>query len=149
MELRLLDSSFVIPPVCLCENFPNEACVRQSHCYIANDLQLVSHRNRSLCQRFYMAAGGLSLALWLFMVTVEFCPSLHAWLHGGTIPDNDDCAVVCIAHGKIETPVCVAPVVIVPVTWIEITPRIEFFTLVTSDKFLPSGRAPPVASAVS
>ena len=59
--------------------------------------------NRRTRERIFFAAGVLSLALWLFMAFAETHPSLHAWLHGGTIPDDDDCAIVALAHGKIET----------------------------------------------
>ena len=105
--------------------------------------------NRRTRERIFFAAAILSLAVWLFMAAAEIYSPLHAWLHGGTIPeDDDDCAIVCIAHGKIETvtPDVVAPV---PTTWIEITPQIEFSILSTAVDGLPNGRAPPVFSAVS
>jgi hypothetical protein len=106
----------------------------------------ISRRTR---QRLYLAAGVLSLAIWLFMAAAEVCTPLHAWLHGGTIPkDDDDCAIVCIAHGKIETVSGDVPVA-APVTWIEVTPRIEFSVLSAVISFLPNGRAPPFFSAVS
>lgn len=83
------------------------------------------------------------------MAAAEIHRPLHAWLHGGTIPnDDDDCAIVAIAHGKIEAAPCAVPVV-APVTWIEITPRVEFYVLIPADKNLPPGRAPPVLPAVS
>jgi hypothetical protein len=100
-------------------------------------------------QRLFLAAGVLSLAVWLFMAAAELWSPLHAWLHGGTIPkDDDDCAIVCIAHGKIETATVDVPIT-APVTWIEAAPRIEFSVLSTAITFLPNGRAPPVFSAVS
>jgi hypothetical protein len=96
-----------------------------------------------------LAAGGLSLAVWLFMAAAEVWTPLHAWLHGGTIPkDDDDCAIVAIAHGKIETVACDIPVA-VPITWIEVAPRIEFSIFSKGIVLLPNGRAPPVFSAVS
>ena len=62
-------------------------------------------------QRFYAATAILSLAVWLFMAAAETCIPLHAWLHGGAIPDNDDdCAIVALIHGKIETTPCDVPV---------------------------------------
>jgi hypothetical protein len=106
----------------------------------------VSRRTR---QRLHLAAGVLSLVVWLFMAAAETWSPLHAWLHGGTIPkDDDDCAIVCIAQGKIET---VTPNIAIPapVVWIEVTPRIEFSVFSTAIAFLPNGRAPPVFSAVS
>jgi hypothetical protein len=102
-----------------------------------------------LRQRFYLAAGMLSLAVWLFMAAAELWTPLHAWLHCGTIPkDDDDCAIVAIAHGKIETVAHDVPLV-TPAAWIEITPRIESSVLSTAIAFLPNGRAPPVFSVVS
>ena len=91
----------------------------------------------------------MSLALWLCMATAEICTPLHAWLHGGTIPkDDDDCAIVAIAHGKIETAPVAVPVA-APVTWIEAAPRIESSVLTTAIELLPDGRGPPVFPAVS
>jgi hypothetical protein len=105
--------------------------------------------SRRIRQRLYLAAGVLSLAVWLFMAAAELCTPLHAWLHGGTIPDNDDdCAIVAIAHGKIETVACHVPIAI-PVVWGEIALHIESSILSTAVELLPDGRAPPVFSAVS
>lgn len=97
----------------------------------------------------YRAVGVLSLALWLFMAAAELCTPLHAWLHGGTIPkDDDDCAIVLVAHGKIDSAPCAAPVS-KPMTGVEVAPRIEFFFNSAVINLLPNGRAPPVFSAVS
>jgi hypothetical protein len=94
-------------------------------------------------QRLFLATGVLSLAIWLFMAAAELCMPLHAWLHGGTIPDHDgDCAIVAIAHGKVETVICAAPAV-VPVIGIEIAPRFEFSTFCPISALLPDGRGPP------
>jgi hypothetical protein len=116
--------------------------------YNANDLQLVNLHSRRTRLKIFRLAAGFSLALWLFMATAEICTPLHAWLHGGSIPDDDDCAVVAIAHGNVDTVVCDVPTT-VPVTWIELTPRIEIFAFAPSISNLPSGRAPPIFSAVS
>ena len=77
------------------------------------------------------------------------CLPLHAWLHSGAIPVNDDdCALVAIAHGKVETvAACVA--IATPAVWIETSPRIKFSVLSTAIAFLPNGRAPPVFAAIS
>jgi hypothetical protein len=100
-------------------------------------------------QRLYLAAGVLSLAVWLFMAAAEVYTPLHAWLHGGTIPeDDDDCAIVAIAHGKIETATVNVPIP-APVVWIEVAQHIEFSVLSNAIVFLPNGRAPPAFSAVS
>ncbi len=92
----------------------------------------------------HRATGLLALFVWLFMATAEICPPLHAWLHGGTIPDDDDCPVVAIAVGHVHVSVChVEPVV--PVALIEITPRVEITVFVPSEKVLPNDRAPPAS----
>jgi hypothetical protein len=94
-------------------------------------------------QRFYAATAILSLAVWLFMAAAEVCTPVHAWLHGGAIPDNDDdCAIVALIHGKIETTPCDVPVV-VPATFVETTPRIEISAFCPAIENLPPGRAPP------
>jgi hypothetical protein len=129
---------------------PRTACIRHGVCYFANVLQHGKCQiNRRTRQRLYMAAGALSLSLWLFMAAAELYTPLHAWLHGGTIPDDDDdCAIVAIAHGKIETVACDIPVV-VPITWIEVTPCVKFSVFIPPNTNLSFGRAPPVFSAVS
>lgn len=96
-----------------------------------------------------MAAGVLSLAVWLFMAAAEIFSPLHAWLHGGTIPDNDTkCAIVSIAHGKVATILCAAPAV-VPVIGTEIAPRIEISVYRPTTAFSPDGRGPPDSSLPS
>jgi hypothetical protein len=111
--------------------------------------QAAQHISRRTRRRLFVAAGMLSLAVWMFMATAELCTPLHAWLHGGTIPDDDDdCAIVAIAHGKIET----APVAVpdaAPVTWIEAAPRIESSVLTAVITTLPDSRGPPYFPAVS
>ena len=83
------------------------------------------------------------------MAAAEIYSPLHAWLHGGTIPkDDDDCAIVAIAHGKIETVACDIPVV-VPTTSIEVTSQIEFSVFSKTVENLFSGRAPPALLAVA
>jgi hypothetical protein len=99
-------------------------------------------------QRLYAAAAVLSLAVWLCMSAAEVCRPLHAWLHGGTIPDDDDCAIVAITHGKVEPVACDLPV-LVPVTWVEVTPRMEFSVFRKTVENLLSGRSPPALPAVS
>jgi len=104
--------------------------------------------NRRTRERIFFAAAVLSLAIWLIMAAAEIYSPLHAWLHGGTIPDDDDCAIIAIAHGKIETVTPDVPAV-VPVAWIDVTPQIEFSVFSTAIAFLPNGRGPPAISAVS
>ncbi len=96
-----------------------------------------------------MATTLFSLALWLFMAAAEISTPLHSWLHGGAIPENDnDCAIVAIAHGKVEAVTSGAPAV-VAVTWIEIYPCLKFSDFLPSRVCLPDGRGPPVLPAVS
>jgi hypothetical protein len=111
-------------------------------------LQLVNPINRRWRLRLHAATAGLSLALWLLMTVAESYPVLHAWLHGGSIPDNDDCAVVMVAHGKVETVVATTPVV-TPVTTLEIVLLPEFSNFCPAKISLPDGRGPPVFFAVS
>ena len=112
---------------------PKHTHLHKNHCAI----------NRRLRQRLYLAMGVLSLGVWLVMATAEVWTPLHAWLHGGKIPLHDDhCAIVAIAHGKVET-VAVAATVPVPITWIEVTPRVAFTALAPVSVALPSVRGPP------
>jgi hypothetical protein len=99
-------------------------------------------------ERLYRATAGLALAIWLTMAFAEICPPFHAWLHGGSVPDDDDCAVVAIALGHFDSATPEVPPVM-PVHWIQIEPRIEFSVFVAADKNLPQGRAPPFLSAES
>jgi hypothetical protein len=99
-------------------------------------------------RRLHAATAGLSLALWLLMTVAEAYPALHAWLHGGTIPDDDDCAVVAIAHGKVETVTCDAPVM-VPVPGAQIIPLPIVSVFRAAGVFLPDGRGPPALFVVS
>jgi hypothetical protein len=104
--------------------------------------------NRRWRMRLHRATAGLSLALWLLMTVAEAYPALHAWLHGGTIPDNDDCAVVAIAHGKVETATCDVQAAL-PLPGFEITLSVESFVFSPSSVMLPDGRGPPLLFSVS
>ena len=104
--------------------------------------------NRRTLRRLFAAAAVLSLVLWLFMLVAETWTPLHAWLHGGTIPDNDDCAVAAIAHGKVESASFDIPVPS-SIGWMEVTTGIEIEAFHPSISYLPGGRAPPVLPAVS
>jgi len=95
-------------------------------------------------QRLHAAIALLSLALWLCGAAAESWTPLHAWLHGGSIPDNDDCAIVLIAHGKIDLVDYVVRVP-VPTVWVELTPRIIVSEFSPAIAFLPPGRAPPAS----
>jgi hypothetical protein len=92
----------------------------------------------------HRATGALALFVWLFMATAEICPPLHAWIHGGTIPDDDDCPVVAVAAGHVHVGICETPPV-TPVLLGVIVPRTEVYTVVFSEKVLPNDRAPPAS----
>jgi hypothetical protein len=96
----------------------------------------------------FTATAVVTLALWLLMATAEICTPLHAWLHGGAIPENDDCAVVAMTHGKVDSVICAAPVV-VPVVWIEVTPVHQTSVIRPSLVVLPDCRGPPVSLLAS
>src|SRR5471032_2132392 len=98
-------------------------------------MSMVTRRTRLL---FLRTAAVLSLALWLFMAAAEIYSPLHAWLHGGSVPDDDNCAVVLLTHGKVEITTPAAPAV-VPTIWIEVTPQIESSVFSTAIAFLPDG----------
>lgn len=100
--------------------------------------------NRRARAYVHCATGVLSLFVWLFMATAEICPPLHEWLHGGSIPDDDHCAVAVLAAGHVDVGVCaVQPPA--PVTLVEITPRPPIIVFVPSEKVLPNDRAPPAS----
>jgi hypothetical protein len=94
----------------------------------------------------FRVTGAVALFVFLFMWTAEICPPMHEWLHGGSIPDDDDCPVVAIATGHVHVVVAQvqAPA---PVNVIEITPCVEVTVFVPSLKILPNGRAPPLVFA--
>jgi hypothetical protein len=104
--------------------------------------------SRHTRQRLFMATGVLSLALWLLLTVAEAYSPLHAWMHGGAIPDNDDCAVALLAHGSVHTEVADVPLTL-PMVWVVSTPHVDFSVFCPTIGQLPSGRAPPVLPAVS
>ncbi|MGH7952728.1 MAG: hypothetical protein ACREFE_12540, partial [Limisphaerales bacterium] len=67
--------------------------------------------NRRTRKHFFRATAIFSLALWMFMAVAENYEPLHAWLHGGAIPHDDNCAIVALTHGKVEATVCDVPIV--------------------------------------
>jgi hypothetical protein len=104
--------------------------------------------NRRTRQRLFAGWAGLSLALWLVMAVAEIWTPLHAWMHGGAIPENDDCAIVALAHGNVDS--VAAPVLApTPTVWIEVTSQFVFSVHSTIIEQLPAGRAPPVLPSVS
>ena len=106
------------------------------------------HLSRRTRRRLCAATAVLSLAGWLFLAVAGAYTPLHAWLDGGTIADDDDCAIVAIAQGRIATTPCVIPL-FAPVLGIEVAPRLEFSVFSKTIENLLSGRAPPALLAVS
>jgi hypothetical protein len=92
--------------------------------------------------------AALSLFLWLFMAAAETVTPLHAWMHGGKIADNDDCAVIALAHGQVNSVDCDLPH-FTPLTRVEITPRLAITWVCFHTIHLPDGRAPPALLSVS
>jgi hypothetical protein len=111
-------------------------------------LRLRNHINRRWKLRLHAATASVSLGIWLLLTVAEAYPALHAWLHGGAIPDNDDCAIVAIAHGKVEAATCDAPAPL-PLPGLELALRAETFTFSPPRLFLPDCRGPPVLLVVS
>lgn len=102
--------------------------------------------SRRTCEYLHCATGLLALFVWLFMATAEICTPLHEWLHGGSIPDDDDCPVVAVAQGHFDSAVVEVPPV-VPVLLTEITQRVEVTVFVPLEKTLSNDRAPPASCA--
>ena len=99
-------------------------------------------------RRLYFVTALFSLALWLLLTVAEAYEPLHAWMHGGTIPENDDCAVVLLIHSQVDTGTADVPVSL-PVAVVEaaLVPVFSVFSPVVER--LRSGRAPPVLQFVS
>ena len=109
----------------------------------ATKVSAVRQIRRRLRAQLHRAAAGLALAVWLLVSAAEICPALHAWLHGGSIPDDDDCAVVAIALGHVDTGICDIPPV-TPVMGIEVVvPQIQLRAFAPAIENLPLGRGPP------
>ena len=88
------------------------------------------------------ASAILSLVIWLTLTVAEGYLPLHAWLHGGTIPDNDDCAIVMILHGKVDASTVIVDVPIVPLLVIaDVLTPVSIFAPV--DHLLLPSRGPP------
>jgi hypothetical protein len=111
-------------------------------------LSIQKHISRRWKLRLHAATATVSLGIWLLLTVAEAYPALHAWLHGGAIPDNDDCAIVAIAHGKVEAASCDAPAPL-PTPGLELTLRVDTLTFSPTRIFLPDCRGPPVLLVVS
>jgi hypothetical protein len=111
-------------------------------------LQLVNPDYGRTRKQVFAATAVLALALWLFMAVAEVCTPLHAWLHGGAIPDDDHCAVALLAHGSVDVATVDLPPVVF-VAGIEIVATVEISVFCPFIQNLPPGRAPPFLPSVS
>ena len=98
----------------------------------------MSRRERQFLYRFVAV---LSLVLWLALAAAETWEPIHAWLHGGAVPHNDNCPVAVLRDGKLAispTAVIAGPVLA----------SVVAFTFLISPPFvasipLPDVRGPP------
>ena len=65
-------------------------------------------KHQILCR----SAAVLSLLLWLALAAAEAWGPFHAWLHGGPIPDTDNCPVAALQQGNLVTSAAGAVVVL-------------------------------------
>ncbi len=80
----------------------------------------------------------------MLLLAAEGYEPLHRWLHGGTISDDDDCAVVLLATGKVDvsaTAQAVIPVIVVVAALVQ-----TFISPLIAKLPLPHGRGPPFHS---
>lgn len=93
--------------------------------------------------------GVLCLAIWLFMAAAEVYTPLHAWLHGGTIPDDDDddCPIAMMHQGKVDN--AVVTIFVVVVVGVVISTQAVFDSGYIPSLPLPSVRGAPALLAVS
>ena len=90
----------------------------------------------------FAASAILSLAIWLTLTVAEGYRPLHAWLHGGTIHDDDDCAIVMILHGKVDPSTEIVDVPVKPLLFIaDVLTPLSIFAPV--DHLLLPSRGPP------
>jgi hypothetical protein len=82
------------------------------------------------------------LAMWLFMAAAEAWTPLHAWLHGGVIPDNDDCPIAMLHQGKVDNTVVAMTVAVV--VGLAISTLAVFSSQFIPSLPLPNVRGPPI-----
>jgi len=91
----------------------------------------------------YRTVAAVTFLLWLFMAAAEAWTPLHAWIHGGTIPEDDDCPIAAIQHGNVDVGVVsVSPVVVVGIAYV--TGSEAWSSFVPSVR-PPNVRGPPAA----
>ena len=118
---------------------PKTTCRRHVICYIANVLQHV----KSKLNRFDKPAlAVLLIGLVLLLNAMAASPALHELIHKDAEGPTHSCAATLFAHGHVESAACDVPVVL-PATFVETTPHLEFSIFSSTIENLPPGRAPP------
>lgn len=69
-------------------------------------------------------------------------PAVHELIHKDADRASHQCAATLFAHGHVESAACDVPVVLPP-TFVETTPHLEFSLFSATIQNLPPGRAPP------
>ena len=90
----------------------------------------------------YGSAAVLSLVLWLALAVAEAWGPFHAWLHGGSIPDTDNCPVAALQQGKLVTSAAAAVVALFLASIVAF--RFVVFPPFVASHPLPDVRGPPV-----
>jgi hypothetical protein len=118
-------------------------CRRHGHCYIANDL-------RYLKSHFVLigkpALAALLAGIVLLLDAMAACPALHEMIHKDANEPDHQCAVVTLAHGKIESASCEI-IVPPPTILVEVTKPFTISVFTPAIENLPQGRAPPMAAS--
>jgi hypothetical protein len=116
-----------------------KSCWRHIICYIANSLR---YKKEPFSRFSKSLVAVLLVGLVLFIAALASSESLHKLIHHDADEPGHECAVTLFAHGHVESAVCDLPVVL-PVTFVEITPILVFSFFSPAIENLPPGRAPP------
>jgi hypothetical protein len=84
----------------------------------------------------------LLIGLVLLLNAMAAAPALHELIHKDADSASHSCAATLFVHGHVESAVCAVPVIL-PATFIENTPYLEFSLFRSTIENLPLGRAPP------
>ena len=103
-------------------------------------------RNR-VRKRVRAAVAVATLGCWLLLALAEAHEPLHRWLHNGTIPKDDACAVTLLATGKAK--VSEPGVEVIPVLTAAVAPIVCSVPALVAKLPLPPGRGPPPLSVAS
>jgi hypothetical protein len=86
--------------------------------------------------------AALLIGLVLLLNAMAAAPALHVLIHKDANNATHFCAATLFAHGYVESAACDVPVVL-PTTFVQNTPHLEFSLFSTAIENLPPGRAPP------